>query len=411
MKECVLFISYDGLLDPLGGSQIVPYLCGIAAHPRKVHVLSFEKPARLARHADELRSQLLQRGITWTPVSFTTRFGKAGKVWDFVRMYLWGTILVAREKVKIVHARGHSAAQVGMFLKAMFGVGLLFDFRGLWVDERVDKGGWDLARTSHRLQYRYFKRAERQLLESADQVVVLTEATVHEVARLGAITTTKLTVIPCCADFEHFSLFTTQQRAAARSSTGIPIDSFVLGYLGSVGRMYLLDRYFRLFELAATARGDVHAYVMTQDLDAIKKVIATCVPDSLLSRVHVRAADRRDVPSLIPAMDVLVSFVQPSYARMAASPTKLAECFAVGIPAICNAGVGDVAEQVKALDAGVIVDPSSDAELALVAGNLDEVSSKGGIRLRNAARGTLGLELAATRYKAVYSKIEMRNTC
>ena len=43
-----LFISYDGLTDPLGGSQILPYVRSIAAHPRRMHVLSFEKPDRYA---------------------------------------------------------------------------------------------------------------------------------------------------------------------------------------------------------------------------------------------------------------------------------------------------------------------------------------------------------------------------
>ena len=104
-------------------------------------------------------------------------------------------------------------------------------------------------------------------------------------------------------------------------------------------------------------------------------------------------------------LDILVSFIQPSYARMAASPTKLAECFAEGIPAICNAGVGNVAEQIEKLGAGVIVDPDSDSELSAVAVRLDEICSMGGLRLRNAAREVLGLEVAVASYQSVYSKL------
>ena len=39
----ILYITYDGLTDPLGGSQIIPYLKGISSHQKNIVVLSFEK--------------------------------------------------------------------------------------------------------------------------------------------------------------------------------------------------------------------------------------------------------------------------------------------------------------------------------------------------------------------------------
>ena len=38
-----LFITYDGLMDPLGKSQIIPYLGSISNSQRTIHVISFEK--------------------------------------------------------------------------------------------------------------------------------------------------------------------------------------------------------------------------------------------------------------------------------------------------------------------------------------------------------------------------------
>ncbi|RDE51172.1 MAG: hypothetical protein DVS81_07620 [Candidatus Accumulibacter meliphilus] len=405
MTAGALFITYDGLLDPLGGSQILPYLYSIAKHPRPLHILSFEKPERFAVGAETLRVDLAQRGIGWSPLSFTNRFGKFGKVWDLARMYFWGLRLAASHRVKLIHARGHPPAQIGLLIKRLLGAKLIFDFRGLWVDERVDKGGWNLACWSHRWQYRHFKRTERKLLANADHIVVLTHAVLPEVCRLGGASASKITVIPCCADFDHFPLATTQSRALARISVGIPEHACVMGYLGSVGRMYMLDRFFRLFELAVAQRGDVYALMVTQDVEALKKVMGDSLPAALHVRVDIRPATRNEIPSVIAAMDVLVGFIQPSYARMAASPTKLAECFSAGIPAICNSGVGDVAEQIQMLRAGVLVDPCSDSELSAAATRLDEISALGGRRLREAARDVFGLEVAAARYQAVYSKL------
>jgi glycosyltransferase involved in cell wall biosynthesis len=400
-----LFITYDGLLDPLGGSQILPYVYSIAQHPRPLHILSFEKPDRFSAGADALHRELSQYGIGWTPLSFTSRLGKLGKLWDLARMYYWGAYLVAKHRVKVVHARGHPPAQIGLFLKRILGTKLIFDFRGLWVDERVDKGGWDLSHLSHRLQYRHFKKVERKLLANADQVVVLTNAVVDEVVSLGAKQAEKITVIPCCADFDHFPLAKLQRRQAARDVAVIPQDALVLGYLGSVGRMYMLDRFFRLFELSAQQYSHAHALVITQDGEALRAVIGHSLPLALHGRVHICAANRTEVPQLIAAMDVLVSFIQPSYARRAASPTKLAECFAVGIPVICNAGVGDIAEHMQQLDAGWIVDPNSDDELRAAVEHLDEICVKGGARLREKAKEMLGLGVAAARYQTIYKNL------
>jgi glycosyltransferase involved in cell wall biosynthesis len=87
------------------------------------------------------------------------------------------------------------------------------------------------------------------------------------------------------------------------------------------------------------------------------------------------------------------------------SPTKLAECYSAGVPVICNSGVGDVVEQMQQLGAGVIVDPFSDSELSAVGARLDEICAMGGLRLRDAARKLLGLEVAVERYQSVYSKL------
>ena len=400
-----MFITYDGLMDTLGASQILPYIKNIAATQGGMVVLSFEKPHRFVLGGQSMRADLGKYSIFWKPLRFTSNLGAMGKLWDMARMYFWGAWLARRHGVGVVHARGHPTAQIGLFVKRLLGARLIFDCRGLWVDERVDKGGWNMQSHLHRLQYRHFKRVERKLFTEADQVVVLTHKVVDEVVTLGAAPASKVTVIPCCADFNHFPLSTAARKVQARGAAGIPREARVLGYLGSVGRVYMLDRFFRLFELSFLQHEDCHALVITQDVDALRQVMGRKLPVALHERVHVKPASRAEVPNILPAMDVLVSFIQPSYARMAASPTKLAECFAVGIPVICNDGVGDVAMQIRQLGAGVIVDLTSDAALSDVAQKLDEVFAMGGQRLREAARPLLGLEVAEERYRSVYSKL------
>jgi glycosyltransferase involved in cell wall biosynthesis len=404
-KRCSLFITYDGLLDPLGSSQILPYLKAIASQEDHLHVLSFEKPERYALTANGLREELALTTIRWTPLIFTRSWGSVGKLWDLLRMQLAACRIAARIQPSVVHARGHAPAQAALLIKQLFGAHFLFDCRGLWVDERVDKGGWVLSNPWHRLQYRVYKWIEMILFSQVDHMVVLTEAVIPEVLRLGVPKRRTLTVIPCCADFCHFQLATPQSRQIARSDCHIPEASLVLGYLGSVGGMYMPEQFLRLVERASTRQLSLQVLVLTPDEEKFRQLMQIHLPAALHPHVHVRAANRDQVARWLPAMDLLVSLIKPSYARIGSSPTKLAEAWATGIPAICNRGVGDVATLVEELDAGMVIDASTEADLLSIVDALPSLLSKKGKRLREAAQSRLSLELAAERYRQIYNNL------
>jgi hypothetical protein len=70
----VLYLTYDGLLDPLGGSQIIPYVKGLSSPSRKFYILSFEKRKRIIDSAAAMRNELQMLDIGWTFLVFTERF-------------------------------------------------------------------------------------------------------------------------------------------------------------------------------------------------------------------------------------------------------------------------------------------------------------------------------------------------
>ncbi len=405
----ILFITYDGLLDPLGGSQILPYIFSIASHPRSVHIVSFEKSDRFATGGEQLRSLLLQSGIEWIPISFTTRFGKLGKLWDLGRMY--GACLRLQVKVNfgVIHCRSYQAMQVGALLNRMMGMCTIFDMRGLWVNERVDGGLWPQDRWLNRLAYFSYKRIERKLLASASHVVALTDRVVPELQRISPEMTAPVTVIPCCADFDFFVSPSEAARLAMRAEQGIAPSAMLLAYLGSLGTWYMLDEMLRLFAAAALRRDDVELLLITRDWgDEQETLLKSIGLQALRHRIHVRAASRAQVPMLLGSADIMISFIKPAYSKMASSPTKLAEAFALGIPVISNAGVGDVDQITHYLDAGAVIDFCDDPEFDKIVTQLDLIRLKGGIGLRTRSRELLGLEVATRAYRQIYSSLEKR---
>ena len=113
----VLYITYDGLLDPLGPSQILPYIKGISKHQDEVVIVSFEKSERFLYGKNALLSDLQNYSIKWKPLPFTKGLGFIGKSWDLCRMYIMALAIARKHNIEVVHTRGHQSALVGLFIK------------------------------------------------------------------------------------------------------------------------------------------------------------------------------------------------------------------------------------------------------------------------------------------------------
>ena len=70
----ILYISYDGVLQPLGYSQIVRPLLGLAKAGFRYVLLSFERASDLenATHRAQVAKALNEAGIDWHPQRYRT---------------------------------------------------------------------------------------------------------------------------------------------------------------------------------------------------------------------------------------------------------------------------------------------------------------------------------------------------
>jgi glycosyltransferase involved in cell wall biosynthesis len=62
-----------------------------------------------------------------------------------------------------------------------------------------------------------------------------------------------------------------------------------------------------------------------------------------------------DVPAYLRRASLGVSFRKSAFAQIAASPTKIPEYLAAGLPVVCNAGIGDMDELVEREQVGVVL--------------------------------------------------------
>ena len=104
----VLYLSYDGMLEPLGQSQVLAYLERLAAG-RSIHLVSFEKPADLADGATRARvaRRIADAGIHWHPMVYHKRPSALATAWDILAGLAVGSALVwhHRQGQRLVAAR------------------------------------------------------------------------------------------------------------------------------------------------------------------------------------------------------------------------------------------------------------------------------------------------------------------
>lgn len=351
----LLYVSYDGLTDPLGRSQILPYLIGCAEQGHAITALTAEKPDRLAADANEVSRICADAEIDWQPLRYHRRPPVLSTLYDLAAMRRRAVHLHRRHHFALAHCRSYIPASIGLHLKRHFGVPLLFDMRGFWPDEKIEGRGWNIGNPLFRRVYAHFKRLEAQLLREADAIVVLTDAAKAELLARGDLAAgATVTVIPCCVDFEHFPLVSRETRAQARRQLGIAEDASVLAYLGSLGGNYMLSEMLDFYrQFRARYAGCRFLFITLHDEQAIRTAAAEqgIAPDEIV----VRAASRGEVPQLLAGADLGVAFKQASYSAKGCSPTKLGEMLAMGIPVVANAGVGDVAQILAATCGGAAV--------------------------------------------------------
>ena len=393
----VLYLSYTGLAEPLGQSQILAYLRGLAADHR-ITLVSFEKPAALADSAGmaALRDCCAEHGIRWVPRRYHHRPRLPATAWD-VAVFTWTALRQARNgDADLVHARGYIPAFVALVLKGALGLPFVFDMRALWPEEMVAAGR--LKR--HSAMFRLITWAERLCLRHADAVVSLTHAAVEQVKRRrgGDLSRARIAVIPTCVDLDRF------RWDRANGTGGAPL---VIGSVGTVlSGWFRLDWLMEFFRASTETWPDVTFRIVTRDERA--PIVAAAERAGIDGgRLEIEARTPGEMPQALAKLDAVAMFFEPGPAKLASCPTRMGEVLASGLPVIANGGVGDVAEIIRSFDVGVIVGDATERSMREAAADLARLLDDPGLagRCRMAAETWFSLKTGTAAYHALYQEI------
>jgi glycosyltransferase involved in cell wall biosynthesis len=386
MNSRVVYVSYDGALDPLGASQVVPYMLGLAACGFSITLFSFEKPKRWQQAELRIAAQrsLEAGGIQWRPLRYHKRPRLAGTVLDMIV----GSRAIAREAARclpaVVHCRGDVAAVMARWAHLPSTIGMLYDVRGFFSDERVETGSWRRGG----LLDRAIRRMEAANLQRADGAVVLTRHAAG-VLRGRRPSLASLRVIPTCADMSAFKPRAPEQK-----------PEFGLVYTGSLGTWYMADEMLAFARSAAcTLPG--RTLFLTPEPEEVRRLGAT------RDWAEIRTVEPRAVGEWLRRATAMFFFIKPIPSKRASCPTKFAEGLASGLPVICNRGIGDLDDIVEREGVGVLVDGFSGAAYLAAVRRLKGLLEDPGLsgRCRRLAETRYSVHLGVDAYHGLYTEL------
>ncbi len=402
----VLFISYNGMLEPLGQSQVIPYLRELAKRGVRFTLLSFERPKAFQpdgiKQCEQLREKLQSQGIEWHWLRYHQRPSVPATIYDVLAGLRKALSLVKSNGIEMVHARGHIPATIALGLKKQLGTKMIFDLRGLMAEEYVDAEHW----REGGLPYRITKATERQILASTDAIVTLTERIWPIIKEWEGLRGRDVhhEVIPCCVDLALFK-FSEEDRARRRAELNLG-DRFTVVYSGSLDGWYLTEKMADFFASFLQQKPDAHLlWLTTGSHDRVRGLMSSRnVGAGSFSVLSVPSAA---VPSYLAAADAGLAFIKRCISKVASSPTKNGEYLACGLPLIINAGVGDSDSLINDWKAGVLIENFSEEEYVAAGRNI-EAMAEANVRgtARSVAEQLFDLNtIGAKRYASLYERV------
>jgi len=390
-----LFITRDGLLEPLGQSQVLAYLKGLSTRYR-ITVISFEKPEDIANDAlvVTVAEVCREHGIRWLPQRFHPRPRLLAAAWDLATM----TWLCLREagggRAALVHARSYIPAAVALLINRLCGTPFIFDMRALWPEEVITAGRLRRGSLLHRL----ICRIERACLSRADSVISLTHAAAAYLQRIYSDLglERKIVVIPTCADLARF----------VPAPSRRPVER-VYGCVGTIlSGWFRADWLGRFFDAVAARDRSAVFHIISRD-DPAQVRAALRLSEEAESRLTIYGMPSDQVHHAVQGLHASAMFFTDGLSKLGSSPTRTGEMLGCGIPIVANPGVGDVGAIIAENRVGILVDGPGAADMDRAAADIEAVMDDPDLidRCRATADRLFSLEAATDAYAGIYGRI------
>jgi hypothetical protein len=121
-----------------------------------------------------------------------------------------------------------------------------------------------------------------------------------------------------------------------------------------------------------------------------------------ISKIKVVSCLHKEVPLYVSLFNQSIFFIRPTFSKKASSPTKQGEIMAMGIPLVCNAGVGDTDFVVKKYKSGSVI---KTLDFASYQENINSEIVYDKANIQFGAEDFFSLKQGVSRYLKVYQTV------
>ena len=385
----VLYIASASICDPLIISQVVRYLRVLARGLESCHLLTFERTPLTPPQSVQIEEELHADGIAWTPLVARNKSRMLNGWREINNGYKTALRLIRTHRLNIVHGRSFVPGNIGLRACRKTRVRFLYDMRGFWAEEKWAKGTirWKVLKNA-------IQRAEDRLFRKADMLISLTDNGKRLLQDRDVAT--PIDVIPCCVDTALFQ-WNGQRRHNVRRIISV----------GSLGPGYQPNAVFGVFAAAQQKWPNARLQLLTRTKQEVIDRAAKAAGCDL-SRIDVAAVEPSEVPRYLSTADLGLCMIQPSVAKVASSPTRLAEYLASGVPVIANCdGIGDLLEIVPGNRVGVNLRSFDSIGYQQCINEVGELLEDPDVsaRCRRLCEQRFSLEVGVRAYQSIYQRL------
>ncbi|MDY6838803.1 MAG: glycosyltransferase [Thermodesulfobacteriota bacterium] len=395
MKRRVIFIADGSIKNPILHSQGLPLYGALAARGYGCSFVTFE--TRLNENAyKRLVSELVKKhgNIGFKRIAIRQKWPVPSGAENVLKALFWIVAKCYRGKLHIIHARSLVPGIVALWAKvcSFNRLKVIYDKRGVLIEEEILKGNWDEGSMKVRLLY----LIEWLLLKYSDQIVTVSYAfkehllTTYELVGLKS----KIHVVPNGTKLSEGEKSTSEMKHLVSKVTCV--------YSGSAAPWQKIDDVLIIFSIAESIFRNISFKIFTYQKEIVLDKMSA----------HPKVWPKLEMSDL-PPHEVRQELAKCSFGLLirernlinrVASPLKFAEYLAAGIPVLISEGIGDTEQVVRKYNIGVIIKNGNYAK-ALV--EMKKLLTDPSVysRCRTAASSELNVQDGINGYVSIYQKL------
>lgn len=350
----VLFLSYGDVIPESGYKTRIYGEMASLSTDVDIFFIGFERRKHLKRvnngETEWGLGTICRRATLFTRYDFIPLF-----FLSMIFLTVYGYYWILKYKIQLIHGQNYYSTFLALLLKPVTKVKVIFDVHGLVPEEYQylrNKG-------ANSMTLKLLRWIERCCVFHSDRLLCVSAKLKMELANRYPSEAVKMTVLPSCVNTEVFK-YDHSEGTSLRSTLSFD-DNLIVAYIGNLMDWAQLDDVINTWRIIAMNDPSARFLVVTQnDLEQVRSyffdqgfkkgefALFTCPHDK--------------VPAYLSASDIGLVIRSNSVFNRIASPTKVAEYLACGVPLVISPEVGDWSGLIEEQGVGITLDGRGDRE-------------------------------------------------